>query len=199
MFIYCTRLYEKHRKPILPIAVFSYNDQRTPSDDFTINISNFPVTHFNYHQIHLAKLNWRKYLELDNPIAAALPSKMGYTDDERVQVKLEFLRMISRLELNPAEMELLYGFFNTYLHLNEKEENQMSEEIAKMPKEEAERVRQLPNYYFDKGVEKGIEKGKLIEKEKVIIKMLLKGASIEFISEVTGVSIEEINKLKNEL
>lgn len=103
-------------------------------------------------------MNWRKYIEMNNPIAAALISKMGYTEEERVQVKLEFLRMISRMELKPAKMDLLYGFFNTYLYLNDKEEEQMGEEIAKLPREEANRVLRLPNSYYEKGKKEGIEK-----------------------------------------
>lgn len=39
-----------------------------------------------------------------------------------VQVKLEFLRMLVRMELGPARMTILTGFFETYLKLNEEEE-----------------------------------------------------------------------------
>ena len=75
---------------------------------------------------------------MTNPIVAAFLSKMNYTEKERIQVKLEFLRMVSRMELDPAKMELIYGFFETYLKLNEKEEKQMHEEINKLPREEAD-------------------------------------------------------------
>ncbi|MBP2079191.1 hypothetical protein [Oceanobacillus polygoni] len=35
----------------------------------------------------------------------------------------------------------------------------MREEIMKQPKEEAEKVLELQNYYFDKGVVRGFERG----------------------------------------
>lgn len=54
-------------------------------------------------QLHLIKKNWRTFIRRDNPAAAAMLSKMGYTEEERVQVKLEFLRMLKRMELNPAK------------------------------------------------------------------------------------------------
>lgn len=65
-------------------------------------------------------MNWREFLYQDNPIAAALLCKMGYQEEERVQVKIEFLRMISRMELNPAKRDLIFGFFESYLSLNKK-------------------------------------------------------------------------------
>lgn len=52
---------------------------------------------------------------------AALISKIGYMEEERIQVKLDFFRMISRMDLNPEKMKLIYGFFESYLKLNEKD------------------------------------------------------------------------------
>src|SRR5699024_9927668 len=99
MFIYYSRLYEKYRKPILPIAVFSYNENKDIPDTFVAKVFNIPILNFRYLQLHLIKKNWRTFIQQDNPVAAALLSKMGYAENERVQVKLEFLRMLSRMEL----------------------------------------------------------------------------------------------------
>ncbi|WP_068676403.1 PD-(D/E)XK nuclease family transposase [Oceanobacillus sp. Castelsardo] len=109
MFIYYSRLYEKHRKPILPIAVFSYNNRKEVPEQFTVEFPSLSVLEFRYLQLHLKK-DWCNFIHKDNPVAAALLSKMGYTEEERVQVKMEFLRMVSRMELNPAKMALIYGF-----------------------------------------------------------------------------------------
>ncbi|RKQ27932.1 hypothetical protein D8M06_19505 [Oceanobacillus halophilus] len=134
-------------------------------------------------------------------------------------MKLEFLRMLSRMEMDPARMDLLYGFFNTYLYLNAKEEEQMAEEIAKLPKEEAKKLFKNPNVYYEKGkkegieegIEKGIEQGLVqgIEKgleqgiehgiKKVITNMLQKGFSDEIIADVSGVDREEIERIKKEM
>src|SRR5699024_6461756 len=195
MFIYCRRLYEKYRKPILPIAIFSYNDDKDVSDNFTIEFPTFPVLQFRYLQLHLIKKNWRAFIRNNNPVAAALLSKMGYTKKERVQVKLEFLRMLSRMELNPAKLKLIYGFFETYLKLNEKEEKQMREKIANLPKDEADRVLELPNSYFEEGMEKGMEKGM----ERVVVNMFKKGFSNETIVEITGVSKDQVQEIKEGL
>jgi len=191
MFIYCSRLYEKFRKPILPIAVFSYNEEKDVSGKFIIDFPTFPVLEFRYLQLHLIKKNWRVFIHKDNPAAAALLSKMGYTEKERVQVKLEFLRTLSRMELNPAKLKLIYGFFETYLKLNEKEEKQMREKIANLPKDEADRVLELPNSYFEEGMEKGME--------RVVVNMFKKGFPNETIVEITGLSKEKVQEIKKGL
>ncbi|MEI3614025.1 transposase [Pseudogracilibacillus sp. SO30301A] len=195
MFIYCSRLYEKYRKPILPIAVFSYNKEKDVSDTFIIEFPTFSVLEFHYLQLHLIKKNWRAFIRKDNPAAAALLSKMGYTEKERVQVKLEFLRMVSRMELDPARTALLYGFFETYLKLNEEEEKQMREEISNLPEEEATRILELPNSYFEKGMERGMERGM----EQVAVNMIKKGFSNEEIVDITGLSNEKVKEIRKKL
>ncbi|MFD1349903.1 Rpn family recombination-promoting nuclease/putative transposase [Oceanobacillus caeni] len=199
MFIYYSRLYEKHRKPILPIAIFSYNDRKEVPEQLTVKFPSLSVLEFRYLKLHLINKNWRQFIHKDNPAAAALLSKMGYTEEERVQVKLEFLRMVSRMELNPAKMELIYGFFETYLKLNDKEEEQMNKEVSKLPKEEADRILELPNSYIEKGIEIGIKEGIEKEREQVVHNMLKKGLSLELIAEVSGLSIDKVVKIKDNL
>ena len=50
---------------------------------------------------------------------------------------------------------------------------------------------------MEKGMEKGREEGRQEERQQVVANMLKKQADIAFISEVTGLSQDEINKLKN--
>ncbi|GGN65536.1 Rpn family recombination-promoting nuclease/putative transposase [Oceanobacillus indicireducens] len=203
MFIYNTRLYEKYRKPILPIAVFSYNDTKELPTQFSIDLPTIRIIDFHFQQLHLINKNWRKYIKMTNPIVAAFLSKMNYTEKERIQVKLEFLRMVSRMELDPAKMELIYGFFETYLKLNEKEEKQMHEEINKLPREEADRVLELPNTYRDQGraegIAQGIEKGRAQEREQIALNLLKKGMSDEEIANIIGIAVSRVREWRKEL
>ncbi|THD17035.1 transposase, partial [Anoxybacillus ayderensis] len=103
MFIYFSRLFEKYRKPIVPIAVFSYDTIRDERSAFTLQFPFGHVLDFRFFTVELRKQNWRNYVRNDNPIAAALLSKMGYTESERVELKKQFLRMLVRLELDEAK------------------------------------------------------------------------------------------------
>ncbi|MFD1388385.1 Rpn family recombination-promoting nuclease/putative transposase [Oceanobacillus oncorhynchi subsp. oncorhynchi] len=191
MFLYFSYLYAKHRKPIQPIAVLSYNREKEESTQFRIDTPTQDVLQFNFLQLHLIKKDWRAYIQSDNPAAAALLSQMGYEEHERVQVKLEFLRMVTRMKINPAQMEFLYGYFETYLKLNKEEEAQMMEQMENLPEEEKEVVLQLPNSYFERGKEEGIEKGK----QEIVLKLIKKGMSISEVAEITEYSEVEIKKL----
>ena len=48
-----------------------------------------------------------------------------------------------------------------------------------------------------KGMSAGMEKGRQEGQKELILNMLKKSADLSFISEITGLSEEEINKLKN--
>ncbi|WP_342478728.1 hypothetical protein NYE24_11795 [Paenibacillus sp. FSL H7-0350] len=47
--------------------------------------------------MELRKQNWRRFIDSDNAVAAALLAKMGYTTREAREVRREFLRMFIKL------------------------------------------------------------------------------------------------------
>ncbi|MGJ7035953.1 Rpn family recombination-promoting nuclease/putative transposase [Anoxybacillus eryuanensis] len=204
MFIYFSRLFEKYRKRMLPIAVFSYDYLRHEPSSFTLQFPFFDVLQFRFLTVELRKQNWRDYIRHDNPIAAALLSKMGYTESERVELKKQFLRMIVRMELDEAKQRLLIGFFETYVKLSEEEEQQLRNEVNEMETKEKEQVLDLIISYEKKalekglkeGVERGLQQGLQQEKRQIAKKMLEKGYDVQTIHELTELPVEEIERLK---
>jgi hypothetical protein len=161
MFIYFSRLYEKHRRKILPIAVFSYDQVRDEPDSFEQSFTFLDVLRFRFFKLELKKLSWREYLRRDNPVAAALLSKMNFSKEERVQVKLEFMRMLTRLKIDPARMELLGGFFETYLKLGQQEEEEYYRKLGNIDKKEVDIIMQITTSWHEKGkIEGKIEKAR---------------------------------------
>ena len=106
---------------------------------------------FNFYKLELRKLHWRDYIVSDNPVAAALLSKMGFKPEEKVRVKLEFMRMLTRMKLDPARMELLGGFFETYLKLTRTEEEQLYRELNRIDSKEADAIMQITTSWHEKG------------------------------------------------
>ncbi|KIQ94224.1 hypothetical protein LH47_01707 [Anoxybacillus thermarum] len=200
MFIYFSRLFEKYRKRMLPIAVFSYDYLRYEPSSFTLQFPFFDVLQFRFLTVELRKQNWRDYIRHDNPIAAALLSKMGYTESERVELKKQFLRMIVRMELDEAKQRLLIGFFETYVRLSDEEEQQLRNEVNEMETKEKEQVLDLIISYekkaLEKGLKEGVERGLQQEKRQIAKKMLEKGYDVQTIHELTELSVEEIEGLK---
>jgi hypothetical protein len=158
MFIYFSRLYEKYRRKIIPVAVFSYDQVRDEPDTLKLGFPFIDVLRFHFYKLELKKLNWRDYIHHDNPVAAALLSKMGFKPEEKVRVKLEFMRMLARMKLDPARMELLGGFFETYLKLSREEEEQLYTELGKMDEKEVSTIMQVTTSWHEKGrIEGAIE------------------------------------------
>ncbi|NLI12953.1 Rpn family recombination-promoting nuclease/putative transposase [Pelotomaculum propionicicum] len=155
MFIYFSRLYEKYRRKILPVVVFSYDRVRNEPDSFELGFPFLDVLNFRFYKLELKKLNWREYIKSDNPVAAALLSKMGFKPEEKVKVKLEFMRMLVRMKLDPARMELLAGFFETYLKLNREEEEQYNRELGTLDRKEVDIIMQITTSWHEKGRAEG--------------------------------------------
>jgi predicted transposase/invertase (TIGR01784 family) len=196
MYQYFSLLYNKYRRPIIPIAVLTYKEG-WERNEYTMAFPFFHVLTFHFMTLHLRKQNWRAFIHSNNPAAAALLSTMGYTEKERIQVKIEFLKMMARMTLDPARQRLIYGFFETYLKLTDEEEEKLMEEIKKLP--EAEEILELPISYEEKGKAIGFKEGKLEGKREVALQLLRKGLSVDFVAEVTGLEKGEIQNLRNKL
>ncbi|WP_130860284.1 hypothetical protein [Gracilibacillus phocaeensis] len=67
----------------------------------------------------------------------------------------------------------------------------MMEKMEKLPEEEKEVVMQLPNSYFERGKEEGIEKGR----KEIAAELLAKGMSTRQVVEITKLTEEDVKKL----
>ncbi|MEY2978985.1 MAG: hypothetical protein RLZZ435_3124 [Cyanobacteriota bacterium] len=94
-----------------------------------------------------------------NPVASALMAKMQITPGDRPKVKAECLRLLVTLKLDPARMQLISGFVDTYLTLNPGEETVFQTTIAEFSPPEQEQVMQLTTSWMRQGIEQGIEQG----------------------------------------
>jgi len=202
MFIYFSRLYEKYRRRILPVALFTYDQIRDEPDRLELSFSFLDVMRFRFYKLELKKLDWRDYIKSDNPVAAALLSKMGFSSDEKVHVKLEFMRMLTRMKLDPARMELLGGFFETYLKLNQKEEEDFFRELEKLDWKEVDSIVQITTSWHKKGKTEGMAlgkaegkaEGKIEQSQEIICKYLTRRFGME--SDKVINKVQELNDLE---
>lgn len=96
MFLYFAGLFRKLDLPVYPVVLFSHDRPRTQEiGQFEVSFPDKTVLKFEYSVIQLNKLNWRDFLRYDNPLACALMAKMQVAPKDRVQVKLECLRLLA--------------------------------------------------------------------------------------------------------
>ena len=189
MFFYFSRLHQKHLKRIYPIAVFSFDQPtETAKTQYKVEFPTLKVLEFNFTAIQLNQLNWRDYLDRQNPVAAALMSKMRIAEGDRAKVKAECLRLLVTLKLDPAKTKLISKFVDTYLRLNVKEEQAFQAEIDTMGLEQKEAIMQTTTSWEEKGIEKATY--------TIALNMLKDNLPLEQISRLTGMTIEQIQALQ---
>jgi hypothetical protein len=152
MFYYLARLHQNYVKDIYPIVIFSFDQPyRAESDTFKIEFPSLKVLEFRFHAIQLNRLNWRDYIDRSNPVAAALMSKMKIAKRDRARVKAECLRLLVTLKLDPAKTRLISKFVDSYLRLNDREEQTFQAELDKIDAEQKEAIMQVTTSWEAKG------------------------------------------------
>jgi hypothetical protein len=174
VFFYFAELYRQYRLPIYPIVLFSFDaPKRIEPHQHVVSLPELEVLKFNFQPIQLNRLNWRDFLQYHNPVAVALMSKMNILEADRPRVKVECLRLLVNLQLDPARTYLISGFVDTYLRLNQAEEQVFQTEIAKIiTTTEQEQVMELTTSWMERGIEQGIEQGLEQERRSAISGLL---------------------------
>lgn len=162
MFFYFGRLHEKYDLPIYPVVIFSYDNPRQAAENsYQIGFPDFQVLQFNFQAIQLNRLNWRDYLRQQNPVAAALMTKMQIAVEDRPQVKLECLRMLATLQLDPARTMFLSQFIDTYLKLAADEEQRFQAEVDRLETAERDAIMQTVTSWEERGLIRGRLEGQV--------------------------------------
>jgi predicted transposase YdaD len=173
MFRYFCSLFLKYDRPIYPIVVFSYDSpKRLDKNSFAIDFPNKQVLNFNYEIVQLNRLNWRDFLQQKNPVAAALMAKMKIEKSDRPTVKAQCLRLLVTLQLDPAKMQLISGFVDTYLLLNSTEEALFQSELGTMEMREQEQIMQITTSWKEEGRVEGRQEGRQEEKLAITLRLL---------------------------
>jgi len=160
MFKYFCQLFLRHDTEIVPIAMFTDDARwRDPvPDHFELSLTGKTFVRFEYHLIKLKNLDYRQFLESNNPLAYGLMAKMHYNRAERVRLKVDFLRLILASPVDPARQSLLIEFVETYLPLVGREQMEF-QQIVHSDHKYVE-VEQMITVYEKRGIEQGKQEGK---------------------------------------
>ncbi|MGR3279235.1 Rpn family recombination-promoting nuclease/putative transposase [Acaryochloris marina NIES-2412] len=195
MFYYFGRLHEKHDLPIYPVVIFSYDSPRKAAESsYKVDFPDFQVLQFNFQAIQLNRLNWRDYLRQNNPVASALMAKMQIAREDRPQVKVDCLRMLATLQLDPARTEFISQFVDTYLRLEANEEQRFQAEVDRLESGEREAIMQTLTSWEEKGWQKG--------EATIVLRQLhrkFKKLSPEVEAQIQSLEIEQLETLSEAL
>ena len=156
MFNYFAQLHRIYQLPVYPIVLFSHRSPREVGDrTYCVEFSDWEVLRFNYRAIRLNHLDWRSYADQRNPVASALMAKMKMKRQERPLVKVECLRQMARLRLNPAQARMISGFVDLYLRLEGQEQAVFQAELDKLEGNEKGVVMEVVTSWMEEGIERG--------------------------------------------
>ncbi len=196
---YFFQLYLRHKKPIIPIAVFA-DDQKWKKplpDTYEIGFKGEVYNKFRYRQIKLKNLDYRKFLRTKNPLAYALMAKMGYSRKQMIQAKSDFWRLIAGArKVNPARRHLLIEFVETYMQLNRQEQKRFDKIINEQ--KEYQEAKKMITVYEKRGKQEGLLEGKqegLIEGKQDDL-LLLMEKKFGKLSQSIKNKIRKINSVK---
>jgi predicted transposase/invertase (TIGR01784 family) len=165
MFFYFARLHQKYLQRIYPIVLFSFDEPyREEPNRYSVEFEDLKVMEFNFFPIQLNRLNWRDFLNQRNPVAAALMAKMKIDSVDRPRVKVECLRLLATLRLDPARSQLISGFVDTYLRLNLQEEQVFQVEVGTLEETEREEIMQIVTSWMEQGIAEGRAEGRAISR-----------------------------------
>lgn len=173
MFRYFARLHEKHGLPVYPVALFSHERPQPEPDRYEMRFPDRRVLDFRFRALQLRRLSWRRFLGQPNAAVCALMAKMNIAAQDRPRVKLECLRLLTTLRLDPARMRLLSGFIDTYLRLDPQEELRFEAQTAKLATEsERKSVMEIVTSWMEKGLAQGRQQGLLQRAREDILDVL---------------------------
>ena len=140
--------------PSYPVVLFSYDAPLRPEPNrYRVAFPDIAVLQFRCRVIQLNRLPWRSFVKQPNPVAAALMAKMKIAATDRPKVKLECLRLLATLKLDPARSKLIGGFIDTYLNLTATELTLYNREFAKFTPDEKEAHMELMSSWEKRGME----------------------------------------------
>jgi hypothetical protein len=173
MFGYFARLYENHGLPVYPVVVFSHHQRKWEADRHEVRFPDRRVLDFRYRVIQLRRLSWRRFMKRPNGVVCALMAKMNIAAKDRPRVKLECLRLLTTLRLNPGRLQLISGFIDAYLRLNEQEELRFASQVAKLSdRSESKKVMEIVTSWMEKGMQQGMQQGMLRKAREDVIEIL---------------------------
>ena len=167
MFGYFAALHARHHLRVYPIALFSHECLQPEPDEYRVRFPDLEVLRFRFRVIQLSRLSWRDYGRQANPVASALMARMGMAPEDRPRVKLECLRLLVTLQLDPARLRLISAFVDTYLRLNQRETLLFDQQAATLLGEtEKATVMELTTSWKEEGIEIGRQEGRQEGRER---------------------------------
>ena len=169
MFRYFSQLRLRRDTPIWPIVLYMPKGSGGLGfEEYTEALFDEKFLPFRYWCIGLPELDAKEYLATKNPVAYGLAPLMNHGQLSKPCLKALCLSGIAQSNINEVQAALLAYFVDTYLPLNEAEE----EEFQKLIQQEEVIAMQFITSWERQGIIKGRAEGELLARRETLLDLL---------------------------
>jgi hypothetical protein len=178
MWRYFMQLKLRHDLPVLPLVIYvnggEANIQWRQYKDHTCGAE---VSSFSYLSFGLSPSNAQEFLKKPGALTAALSVHMKRGKLSKAQLKIECLTKIAKAKLDEAKEFLAFNFVQTYLPLEQPEQDEYTKLLGKTPSQEAKKMEltwadQVQKKAYKEGKAEGKAEGKVEGKIETLLKIL---------------------------
>ncbi|GEN36029.1 MULTISPECIES: hypothetical protein [Aneurinibacillus] len=203
MFRYFYRVYDKYDRKIFALALFSDESPSYKPDTYKYEFFDTTLT-YTYRSYKIVEQNEEELTRSENPFSMAVLAGLYVVKSKkdinaRYQFKINLIRLLLQKEWRREKIEKLFVFIDGLLKLPVEKEKNFEAELNEMVWREGENMgltwdrSNLADMYYSKGkIEGKIELVKKWLEEEV-------DADIQLISKISGLSLEDVKKLKKEV
>ncbi|MBC7525773.1 MAG: Rpn family recombination-promoting nuclease/putative transposase [Flavobacterium sp.] len=193
MYHYYSRIFDKYDKEIEAIAVYTYKSDLYKYNEYKQELRTTKLI-YQYKIYDIAIQDIKELKKSTNPFSFAIQTLIkafGYeeSDQKNFNFKLELTKLLLGSGFSNDEINNLFTFINHVFEIKNKNlRNEFYEEAKGMA---------LSNRSYDFTDYDMV----VVEKrdKEIAINMLKKGSKVEFISDVTGLTISEVEELKKSI
>ena len=151
MFRYFAKLWDRH----------GLHASRAAGTQLGMRFPGLDVLDFRFSAVQLNRLEWKAFLEKPNPVASALMARMNFTRAERPRVKLQCLRLLATLRLDPDKSALISKFVDSYLKLEAEEVRIFEQILETIPEMEKNEIMEITTSWQRQGRIEGRVEGRM--------------------------------------
>jgi len=188
MFCYFIRIWDRYRKPVSALAIITPGFGKGKAGTVFSFESFGTRLRYEYGLFDIRTLDYAECIRSANPVAVAAGILAVGGDAPLWKKKYEIMRRLAHLGLTPEEKHLLIGYVDRHSLLKGKELEHFETHVV----QEAREVKMILTSFEEKGIRKGIEKGKLDDAEK----MVSMGMATADIRKITGLPTSHIEGLR---
>ncbi|MFS0644090.1 hypothetical protein [Siminovitchia sp. 179-K 8D1 HS] len=208
MFQSFYRIMDLYDEQIYALALFTSDDAKYNADQYNYEFLGTELT-YRYHTYRIASQSESTLLKSQNPFALAVLAglyviKSKKNVDRKYQYKRKLMRLLLQDKMISKEMkreyiQKLFVFIDHVLRLPEETEWRLVNDLKPIIQKEAVQMGLsmkdtfLAKYYMNEGEKKGKIEGKI----EIAVRLMEKGYCVEDAADITGLSIEEIKRIKD--